>query len=76
MQIRQDNELYATVLGPGETAKHELKPQRHAYVQVAKGSITLNGEPLETGDGAEVSAEKALELKGVQDAEVLVFDLA
>jgi hypothetical protein len=45
-------------------------------VQVAKGSVTLNGKTLEAGDGAEISAEKALELTGVKEAEVLLFDLA
>jgi quercetin 2,3-dioxygenase len=76
VKIRQDNELYATVLGPGETVKHAMKSDRHAYVQVARGSVTLNGKKLETGDGAAVSDERALELKGVKDAEVLLFDLA
>ena len=76
VQIRQDNELYATVLAPGEAVKHALKPERHAYVQVARGSVTLNGKDLETGDGAAISAEKSLELVGVKDAEVLLFDLA
>jgi len=56
--------------------KHELKPERHAYVQVARGSVTLNGNKLEAGDGAAISAEKSLELAGVKDAEVLLFDLA
>jgi len=76
VKIRQDNELYATVLGAGDMVKHELRPERHAYVQVAKGSVTLNGKSLEMGDGAEISEEKALELKGVKEAEVLLFDLA
>ncbi|HYA63857.1 MAG TPA: pirin family protein [Candidatus Sulfotelmatobacter sp.] len=76
VKIRQDNELYATVLARGETVKHALKPERHAYVQVARGSVTLNGQTLETGDGAAISAEKSLELAGVKDAEVLLFDLA
>jgi redox-sensitive bicupin YhaK (pirin superfamily) len=76
VRIRQDNELFATVLGPGETVKHELKPDRHAYVQVARGSVKLNGTPLAAGDGAAISAEKAVELTGVKDAEVLLFDLA
>ncbi len=76
VKIRQDNELYATVLGPGETVKHELKPDRHAYVQVAKGSVTVNGKRLETGDGAAISAEKSLQLTGVKEAEVLLFELA
>ena len=75
VQIRQDNELYATVLAPGESVEHALKPNRHAYVQVARGSVTLNGAQLEAGDGAAVSAEKSLQLTGVNDAEVLLFDL-
>jgi len=76
LKIRQDNELYATILGAGDRVKHELKPQRHAYVQVAKGSVTLNGKAMEVGDGAEISGEKTLELTGAQEAEVLLFDLA
>lgn len=76
VKIRQDNDLYATILGVGETVKHQLKPQRCAYVQVARGSVTLNGKTLEEGDGAEVSDERALELNGVKESEVLLFDLA
>jgi len=76
VKIRQDNELYATVLRAGESVKHELKPERHAYVQVAKGSIALNGTVLETGDGAAISAENSFELVGLTEAEVLLFDLA
>jgi redox-sensitive bicupin YhaK (pirin superfamily) len=64
------------VLGADETVKHELKRDRHAYVQVARGSVKLNGTQLETGDGAAISAEKVVELTGVKDAEVLLFDLA
>jgi quercetin 2,3-dioxygenase len=75
VKIRQDNELYATVLGEGESVKHTLKPERHAYVQVARGSVKLNGTELETGDGAAITAEKTVELTGVKNAEVLLFDL-
>jgi len=76
VKIRQDNELYATVLAPGESVKHELQSDRHAYVQVARGRVTLNGKQLEAGDGAAISEEKAVELTGVDNAEVLLFDLA
>ena len=76
VKIRQNNELYATVLGEGESVKHEIKRDRHAYVQVARGSVKLNGQQLETGDGAAISDEKSLQLSGVKDAEVLLFDLA
>jgi redox-sensitive bicupin YhaK (pirin superfamily) len=76
VKIRQGNELYATLLGDAETVKHELKPERHAYVQVARGSVKLNGVTLGEGDGAAISNEKAVELTGIKDAEVLLFDLA
>ncbi|HUE54617.1 MAG TPA: pirin family protein [Candidatus Udaeobacter sp.] len=76
VKIRQDNDLYVTVLGNGQAVRHELEPDRHAYVQVARGSVKLNGIQLETGDGAALSAEKSIELTGVEDAEVLLFDLA
>ena len=76
VKIRQGNELYATLLGRGETVRHELKPERHAYVQVARGSMTLNGKRLDEGDGAAISEEKVVELTGADQAEVLLFDLA
>jgi redox-sensitive bicupin YhaK (pirin superfamily) len=76
VKIRQDNELYAALLSKGEAVRHELKPARHAYVQVARGSVKLNGTKLEEGDGAAISAENAVELTGVDNAEVLLFDLA
>jgi quercetin 2,3-dioxygenase len=76
VKIRQNNELYATVLGANESVRHELQPERHAYVQVARGSVELNGQALGEGDGAAISAEESLELVGVKDAEVLLFDLA
>jgi quercetin 2,3-dioxygenase len=74
--IRQDNKLYATVLSAGESVQHDLKPERHAYVQVARGSVKLNGTTLGEGDGAAISKEKTVELTGLKDAEVLLFDLA
>jgi redox-sensitive bicupin YhaK (pirin superfamily) len=76
VKIRQNNQLYATILGKGESVTHQIQPNRHAYVQVARGSVTLNGDTLETGDGAAISQENSVQLTGVNDAEVLLFDLA
>ena len=76
VKIRQDNSLYATLLDKGESVRHELRPGRHAWIQVAKGEVKLNGKPLQEGDGAAISEEKSLELTGIKDAEVLLFDLA
>ncbi len=74
--INQDARLYATLLIPGQEVKHELSKGRHAWLQVAKGAVELNGETLNQGDGAAVSEEKLLKIKGNADAEVLLFDLA
>jgi redox-sensitive bicupin YhaK (pirin superfamily) len=74
--IHQDAELYATLLGPGDEATHTLRPGRHAWVQVARGAVTVNGRPLRAGDGASVSGEAALAVTATEPAEVLLFDLA
>jgi len=74
--IHQDAKLYVTVLAPGEEVTHNLTKGRFAWLQLAKGSIELNGKRLNQGDGASVSDEAKLSLKGVRDAEVLLFDLA
>jgi redox-sensitive bicupin YhaK (pirin superfamily) len=74
--IHQDALLYASLLRPGEKVQHELGEGRYAWLQVARGSIDLNGKSLKQGDGAAVTDEERLTLKGTEDAEVLLFDLA
>jgi len=74
--IHQDVDLYATLLDGDESATFDLRPGRHAWVQVARGQVRLNGLLLKEGDGAAVSDESALTLDGGVGAEVLLFDLA
>lgn len=74
VSIHQDAELYVGRLADGQEVRHALKPGRHAWVQVATGTVTLNGTELSEGDGAAVSEETELQLSGT--GEVLVFDLA
>ena len=62
-------------LTAGERATHSLKPARHAWLQVARGSLSLNAVGLQAGDGAAVSDEDRLEVKPTDDATVLLFDL-
>jgi hypothetical protein len=76
LAIRQDVSLYASLLAPGASLTHELAPGRHAWVQLAKGAISLNGISLKAGDGAAVSDERALAITATEPAELLVFDLA
>ena len=53
-----------------------LRAGRHAWVQVARGAVTLNGIAMSAGDGASISEEGDLTLIGCDAADVLVFDLA
>jgi quercetin 2,3-dioxygenase len=73
--IHQAVDLYTSVLAPGETVTHRLAPGRHAWVQVARGVLTLNDTALSAGDGAAVSEEALLTLTATAQAEVLLFDL-
>jgi redox-sensitive bicupin YhaK (pirin superfamily) len=74
--IHQDAKLYVSLLLPGQEVRHELGKGRHAWLQVAKGAVDLNGKKMVQGDGAGVSDEAALTIRGLEDAEVLLFDLA
>ena len=76
VKVHQDASLYATILSAGQRVAHELAAGRLAWVQVAKGAARLNGEALEAGDGAAIDVSGTLELEGVRDAEVLLFDMA
>ena len=76
VSIHQDAKLYVTLLDPDQEVRHPLAKNRHAWVQVAKGAVELNGQKLSQGDAAAISNEPSVNLKGAEDAEVLLFDLA
>lgn len=74
--IHQDVNLYSSILANDETAAHELAENRHAWVQIVKGTLELNGEVLNQGDGAAISDEKALNFRSLAaETEFLLFDL-
>jgi redox-sensitive bicupin YhaK (pirin superfamily) len=75
VSLRQDAAIYATILDGAERADHALAAGRQAYVQVARGSVTVNGVVLAAGDAVHVTDEAVVGLSDAQDAEVLVFDL-
>jgi redox-sensitive bicupin YhaK (pirin superfamily) len=76
LTIHQDAAVYRAKLAPGVEAVHELARARHAWLQVASGEVELNGVRLSAGDGAAVSHEKTLRIKGASEADALLFDLA
>jgi quercetin 2,3-dioxygenase len=76
LMIHQDARIYLSVLRSDEELSHRLRPGRHAWIQVLRGSVRINGQTLATSDGAAVSDEASLTMRAVEPAEVMLFDLA
>jgi redox-sensitive bicupin YhaK (pirin superfamily) len=78
LKVHQDVKLYASLLESGKSVAYDLDQKRFSWIQVANGSITVNGKELKKGDGAAISAESNLEIRGTSNerAEFLLFDLA
>ena len=74
--VHQDVDLFAALLEPGEQVTQSLRPGRHAWLQVARGALTVNGVSLQAGDGLAASDEPRLEIAAAQPSEFLLFDLA
>jgi redox-sensitive bicupin YhaK (pirin superfamily) len=73
--IHQDAAVYAAVLEPGNEIAMPIQPDRHVWVQVARGEVQLGEYTLKAGDGAAVSDEPEIALTGLKEGEILLFDL-
>jgi hypothetical protein len=75
--VHQDAAIYVARLEAGREVAHAIAGGRHAWVQVARGAVEVNGTALAAGDGAAISEEKAVAVVAPagEAAEVLVFDL-
>ena len=73
--IHQDVRVYLSNLDEGKQVTYPLASERHAWVQVLRGEVSLNENPLETSDGAAVTGESSVSLLATQPAEIMLFDL-
>jgi len=73
--IHTDAIVYAGVFGKGEATTLSLAPGRQAWVQVARGNVRVNGRDLVAGDGLALADEPLVSVEGMDDGEVIVFDL-
>jgi quercetin 2,3-dioxygenase len=73
--IHQDALVYAGVIEEGREAVYPLGQERRAWIQVARGRVSISGQALEQGDGAAVTDERALTVTGKERAEIILFDL-
>lgn len=74
--VHQDMALYAGLLAKGESVKQSIASGRHAWLQVARGAVLLNGQALRAGDGAAISGQPEIEITASEASEILLFDLA
>lgn len=71
----QDVRLYASMMSPGASGSLDIATGRHAWVQLAAGSLDINGTEVNSGDGLAVSEESELKISSRGESEFLVFDL-
>ena len=76
VSISADAKMYAGLFDGSQSAKLQLDPKRKGYVHLIKGSLTVNGQKLASGDALLMENESALEVRDGVDAEVLFFDLS
>ena len=74
--IHQDAKIYLADLTAGNQVHYEIPAGRHLWLQVLRGSVTANGQSLETSDAVSVSDETKLQLQSDGTAEIMLFDLA
>jgi quercetin 2,3-dioxygenase len=76
LTINRDVDLHAARVSPGTALSHRPAEGRDVWLQVAAGSVVLNGERLSQGDGAAAWDETELRIEAADDAEILLFDMA
>jgi quercetin 2,3-dioxygenase len=76
LTIHQDAQIFLAKLEAGHTLTYSLKKRGHAWIQVLRGSVQMQGTLLEAGDGVAISDEAAVTVVGEPDADVMLFDLA
>ncbi|TWT75940.1 Quercetin 2,3-dioxygenase [Posidoniimonas polymericola] len=75
LRVQQDARLYLADLTAGGAIEHPLLPNRHAWLQVLRGSAAVDGNNLSAGDGAAVSDVEQMRIISADGAEVMLFDL-
>lgn len=75
LSINQNARVYLSSLADGKSVAHTLSPGRYGWLQVLRGGVIVNGQPLEAGDGAAISEERELQITANPAAEIMLFAL-
>lgn len=76
LTVNQDVNLYGRLLDPSESAQYSVPTSRYAWLHVAQGNVEVNGAALQAGDAAAFEPGDVVALRGLESAEILLFDLA
>ncbi len=76
VKLHADVRLYAGIFEQGKTAELNLAPNRHAWLHVARGKVKIDGKEFGEGDGVAISDQQRVAIEGVDEGELLAFDLA
>ena len=75
LKLHQDMRLFACKLDERKALDYALKESRSAYLQVASGSVEIDGKQLTAGDAAMFDSAQTIQIKAVDNSEILLFDL-
>jgi redox-sensitive bicupin YhaK (pirin superfamily) len=73
--MHQDADLYIARLAKGNQVRHDFRPERLGWLQVARGEVRVGGEVLKQGDGAALESAGSLSIEAQAPAEILLFDM-
>jgi redox-sensitive bicupin YhaK (pirin superfamily) len=76
VSLNQDVSLFASILDSGQQVQYPIGETRYGWVQVARGSVDVNEQRADQGDGVVIVAEPELTIRANESAEILLFDLA
>jgi len=76
LAIHQDAHIFLADLDSGEILTHPLSPNRYAWVQILRGTVSVDGTELSAGDGVAISSQNDLRIHGKTPSEIMLFDLA
>lgn len=76
LTIHQDVDLYNALMTQGDEISFDVRTGRKVWIQSVRGGVSVNGQPLDAGDGLGIVSAGELEIAARGDAEFLLFDIA
>jgi quercetin 2,3-dioxygenase len=75
VKVHQDASVHVGALDPGSEVSHRLGDGRGAYLYIIEGAVTLDGEPMTTGDAAKVTDQPELTIRADEPSELILVDV-